>query len=104
MQEAAAASSATYNGDESDSGSDSDSADDKSGAKRSKFFKATEKERDEAQQRQREERRKRRRDMDAGDFEYAGSLAKKKRYERIVEVGYFLTIDRFIPEITYFET
>ena len=104
MQEAAAASSATYNGDESDSGSDSDSADDKSGVKKSKFFKATEKERDEAQQRQREERRKRRRDMDAGDFEYAGSLAKKKRYERIVEVGYFLTIDRFIPEITYFET
>ena len=60
--------------------------------KRSKFFKATEKERDEAQQRQREERRKRRRDMDAGDFEYAGSLAKKKRYERIVEVRYFRTI------------
>ena len=83
VQEAAAASSATYNGDESDSGSDDDDASGGAGVKKSKFFKATEKERDEDNQRQREERRKRRREMDGGDFEYAGSLAKKKRYERL---------------------
>ncbi len=71
----------TLNKIESPSSSDSEGGNENDGPKKpkSKFFRATEKERDEEKRKAKEERRKRRLEQDPDDVESGGNLGKRRR-------------------------